>query len=388
MNHKENERLSRVGPGTPCGKMLRHYWWPIAASDHVFASPIKVRLLGEDLILFRDGSGGLGLLERHCAHRGASLEFGRVEERGLRCCYHGWLFDSAGRCIDQPCEPANSQMKTRIHQKAYAVRDYSGFVFAYLGPDPSPSLPRYDLLARTDCRKVVMGRDMHCNWMQRAENMVDALHVMTLHASVVPELAMVRPDSILWEEQWYGFRMALEYPNGIRDQHHHLFPAINRVNVCRVGQEPFQLLQFCVPVDDEESVAWQVWASDSGPHGVTAANFQKTVRGQPNRIEDGWWNIAERDQDDAAVDSQGPIANRTREHLGTSDRGIVMFRAMLKRSIEAVEQGRDPPGVIHDEDHGPIEFVTYKTELGTTPGVVRHVEEGKRLKIIAPFADA
>jgi 5,5'-dehydrodivanillate O-demethylase len=388
MNRKENERLTRVGPGTPGGEMLRRYWWPVAASDHVRGSPQKLRLLGEDLVLFRDGSGVPGLLELHCAHRGASLEYGRVEANGLRCCYHGWLYDAKGRCLDQPCEPKESRLKERIRQKAYPVRDYSGLVFAYLGPDPVPALPRHELLERTNCRKVVMGRDMHCNWMQRAENMLDALHVMSLHASVVPELAMLRPEKVEWEEQWYGVRMYLEYPNGIRDQHHHVFPSINRVNVCRVGQEPFQLLQYCVPIDDEESVAWQVWTSDAGPHTTTAANYQKTVRGEPGRIEDGWWNIAERDQDDAAVDSQGPVANRTREHLGSSDKGIAMFRSMVKRSIEAVAKGRDPAGVIRDENHAPIELVTFKTQLGEIPGIVRHVEEGQRLKVIAPYADA
>jgi 5,5'-dehydrodivanillate O-demethylase len=388
MVQSENDLYTRVGPGTPCGEMLRRYWWPVALSEQAGDSPVPVRLLGEDLVLFRDGGGAPGLLERRCAHRGASLEFGRVEEKGLRCCYHGWLYDTEGRCLDQPCEPKDSTYRNQVRQKAFPARDVSGFVFAYLGPDPVPAFPKYDLLFQ-NCDKVVMGRDMHSNWLQRAENMLDALHVMCLHAPLYPELALKRPDKVDWIERWYGFEMELEYPNGTRDRHHHVFPSANRVEILRAGQEPHQFMQWCVPIDDTRSVAWQIWAGPprQGPCTLTSAKYQATVAGEYKRVKDGWWNIWERDQDDAAVDSQGRITDRSREHLATSDLGIVKFRRMIGQAIEAVSKGEDPAGVVRagDGHDGLIDLQAYKTELGATPGQIRRPEIGKRLEVIAPY---
>ena len=387
LSREENEFLTRVGPGTPCGQMLRRYWWPIAVSEDVETAPIVVRLLGEDAVLFRDGSGALGLLDRHCAHRGASLEFGRVEAYGLRCCYHGWLYDRDGRCLDQPCEPPDSNFKDRVRQKAYPVREVSGIVFGYIGPLPAPSFPKYDLLFRDDCNKTVYGRDMHCNWLQRAENMLDMMHVMCLHASLYPELALTRPGTHEWTERWYGVQMDLSYPNGVEDRHHFVFPFINRVQVMRAGQEPFQFMQWVTPIDDAKCVSYQVWASEveNGPYSLRTGKYQATVPGEVKRVEDGWWNIWERDQDDAAADSQGVVADRTREHLGASDRGTIMLRKMIKDAIAANERGDDPPGILRDDAHEIIDLYAYKLALGGVAGEVRAPEVGERLGIVEPF---
>jgi 5,5'-dehydrodivanillate O-demethylase len=169
----ENEKLTRVGPGTPAGNMLRRYWWPIAVAEHLGPGPQLVKLLGEEFVLFRTKQGDLGLLDKHCCHRNASLEYGRVEENGLRCCYHGWLYDTQGKCLDQPCEPVFSDFKDKVRQGAYAVREVSGFIFAYIGPKPVPEFPRYDILFEPNCNKVVQGRDIHGNWLQRVDNMLD-----------------------------------------------------------------------------------------------------------------------------------------------------------------------------------------------------------------------
>jgi 5,5'-dehydrodivanillate O-demethylase len=388
MNKSDNERMTRVGPGTPCGEMLRRYWWPIGVSENVGKAPVPVRLLGEDLVLFRAGNGTLGLLDRRCSHRGASLEFGRVEERGIRCCYHGWLYDHKGKCLEQPCEPPTSTYKNEIQHKAYRVREASGLVFAYIGPDPMPEFPKYDLLTRSDLDKVVMGRDAHCNWFQRAENMLDALHVLCLHSTLYPELAMQRPDRTEYLEKWYGFQIELDYPNGTRDRHHVMFPSANRIQIARAGQQSFQFLQWCVPIDDTESMFYQIWASEpkEGKGSIKAAKYQKTVPGEYKRVEDGWWNIWERDQDDAAVDSQGRIADRSNEHLGTCDLGLVKFRKMVAQSIKAVESGKDPVGVIRagDGNDGFIDLHSWKTELDVKPGQVRAPEVGAKIGIIAP----
>lgn len=388
MDREENERLTRVGPGTPAGELLRRYWWPIAVSAQVPGPAQKMRLLGEDFVLFRLPDGSPGMLELQCAHRGASLEYGRVESNGIRCPYHGWLYDTRGRCLDMPCEPADTPLRQRIRQRACAVRDVSGFVFAYIGPDPVPEFPKYDLLVAENMDKVVQGRDVHTNWLQRAENMLDALHVMVLHASIYPELAMKRPDRCDWIEQWYGVQMELDYPGGVRDKHHYFFPAGNRIELARAGQAPHQFIQWCTPIDDETSVVFQMLASPAaqGKGTVTAAQYQKTVRGQYKRVEDGWWNIWERDQDDAIIDSQGIVANRSREHLASCDVGIVKFRRMLKESIERVARGEDPMGVVRKGDghDGVIELESYKT-LGATPGEIRQAELGRKLAVTAPY---
>jgi 5,5'-dehydrodivanillate O-demethylase oxygenase subunit len=148
MTPEENEMFTRVGRGTPAGEMLRRYWWPVWFSELVVSRPVPVRILGEDLILFRDATGETGLLDRRCPHRGASLELGRVEADGIRCCYHGWKFDRAGRCLDMPAEPENTPLKGEVRQTAYMTQEAGGLVFAYLGPRPAPLLPKYDLLFR------------------------------------------------------------------------------------------------------------------------------------------------------------------------------------------------------------------------------------------------
>ena len=383
----DNDLLTRVGPGTPCGDMLRRYWWPIGTSDEIGGEPTVVNLLGQTFVAFRDGRGHAGMLDRKCCHRGASLEYGRVEEEGLRCCYHGWLFDRNGRCLDQPCEPEDSNFKTRVRQGAYPVHEVSGLVFAYIGPGDSPAFPKYDLLYNDQCNKTVYGRDMQSNWLQRVENMLDMLHVMCLHASLYPELAFKRPDYYDWTERWYGVQMDLTYPNGTEDRHHYVFPFINRVQVMRAGQEPYQFMQWVSPQDDTRCISYQVWASEAeeGPYSLQTGKFQHTVRGEYKRVEAGFWNIWERDQDDVAADSQGVIADRTDEHLGVSDRGIILLRKMIQDAIEAVKRGEDPPGILRDPGHDIIDLYAWKTELGAEPGKVRAADVGKKLEIIQPF---
>ena len=201
LSNEENELLTRVGPGTPAGEMLRRYWWPVGFSEEVKpkGAPVKVRLLGEDFVLFRDGGGELGLLELHCSHRGTSLEFGRVEDNGIRCCYHGWLYDRRGKCLEQPAEPEDSTFKDRIQHPAYHAQEAAGLVFAYIGPEPAPLLPGYDLLVRSDGCRVVGGGEEFCNWLQRAENSADGAHSIALHAAGYPNMAMKRP-TINWEQ--------------------------------------------------------------------------------------------------------------------------------------------------------------------------------------------
>ena len=159
MTPEENDMLTRVGAGTPGGEMLRRYWWPVWFEEKIENKPIMVRLLGEDFVLFRDGSGKIGMLDHICAHRRTSLQFGRVEERGIRCCYHGWLYGADGQCLEMPAEPPGSRLCEEVKQRAVPVQVAAGLVFAYLGPLPAPILPRYDLLALEECDRIVWASD-------------------------------------------------------------------------------------------------------------------------------------------------------------------------------------------------------------------------------------
>jgi 5,5'-dehydrodivanillate O-demethylase len=181
LSAEKNERLTRVGPGTPMGELLRRYWWPIATHDVATRVPVKRRLLGEDLVLYRDGSGTVGLLAEQCPHRRAALWLGAAEEVGLRCGYHGWRFDADGRCLEQPGEPAESTFRDRIRATAYPVQELGGLVFAYLGPAPVPQLPRYDLFVWDDAWRDIGHAELPCNFVQIMENSVDPYHVEWLH---------------------------------------------------------------------------------------------------------------------------------------------------------------------------------------------------------------
>jgi 5,5'-dehydrodivanillate O-demethylase oxygenase subunit len=353
LTREENERITRVGPGTPGGAMLRRYWWPVAFSAELTDRPMAVRLLGEDLVLFRAGDG-LGLLDRYCAHRQASLEYGRVEGDCIRCCYHGWLYAPDGRCVEQPAEPPTSTYHERVHQTAYQAQELGGLVFAYLGPTPAPLLPRYDVLCRDDGTRILQGRGGLCNWLQSVENAIDMTHLSWLHASVYPDFAG-RRCSCEWERTAYGFRGTLHVA-GLPEPKvsYTIFPAHNRFAQARVGTEPSQRMLFRVPVDDTNTNHYMVVfephprdATDR-PFALKTEGLRGVEPGKYDRTEDAWWGIGSQDQDRVVQESQGAIVDRSLEHLGSSDRGIIMLREALLGAINAVECGEDPFGVIRD----------------------------------------
>src|ERR671924_1239531 len=181
LSFEENEALTRVGPQTPGGEMLRRYWHPIAFAKELKGRPKHRRILGEDLVLFRDDAGRLGLLASRCSHRGTSLEFGHIEDGGLRCCYHGWLYDVEGRVLETPGEPPTSTFKERLRQPSYKAQELGGVIFVYMGPEPAPLLPRYDVLVREDGVRTRRARTVNCNLFQMIENSVDQNHLKWLH---------------------------------------------------------------------------------------------------------------------------------------------------------------------------------------------------------------
>ena len=351
MQQSENELLTRIGPGTRMGNLMRRYWWPIGFTDKVTDEPVPVRILGEDLVLFRNGEGKLGLIARYCAHRLASLELGRVEKNGIRCCYHGWLYGNDGQCLEMPAEEPNCPLIKDVKLAAYKTEELGGMIFAYMGPDPAPLLPRYDLLVRDDMDRTLSASIEHCNWLQRAENGVDKYHSMALHAPVYPSIALKRPLDVQWEKLWYGFRQTAVYSDKVKNTSHFIFPSHTRRYNARVKETPSHYLHLRVPVDDENTLTFYAKAVETGGSKgkLTTEGFEPMPqRGVYNRIKDGWWNIASHDQDRAAQETQGVIADRTKEYLAPSDRAIVQLRKILLDSIDAIEHGKDPFGILRD----------------------------------------
>ena len=358
MTPEQNETLTRVGPGTPGGEMLRRYWWPVGYAEDIQNKPVPVRHLGEEFVLFRDGAGNIGMLDISCAHRRASLEFGRVEDRGLRCCYHGWLWDAEGHCLEMPAEPADSTFYQKVRQRAASVQVVAGMIFVYIGPDPVPVLPRYDLLARDDCDRTIWASDDHCNWAQKAENGMDAAHSQALHASVYPSIALQRPD-VDYVKTWYGFRIQSNYPDGNINIVHDVFPSSTRRRNARAGSIPSDFFHIRVPIDDTTTRTFFIESKfkPEGPYARECRGIKKSVRGVYDRVEDGWWGLSSEDQDRAAQESQGPIHDRTREMLATSDRGVIMWRKVAFDSIQAVSEGRDPQGIMRDASDASDEII-------------------------------
>ena len=373
LSRQENDLLTSVGPGTPCGEMLRRYWWPIGFSELVTEkqTPTKVRLLGEDFVLFRDGARRLGLLELHCSHRGTSLEFGRVEDQGIRCCYHGWLYDVAGRCLEQPAEPAESTFKDRILHPAYRVQEIAGFIFAYLGPDPAPLLPRYDLFLEENGERIIGAGTEYCNWLQRAENSVDQTHLVALHAPEYPQMALKRPE-IGWQKTVYGAKVTMHVPGVSKPKHSHwVFPSHTRHTTARKDRVPDHAIRFRVPTDDTTTKTFWLRftpndeANRGRPLRLKTVGFEDDKPGIYTRVDDGWWGIASHDQDRVAQESQGEIYDRTREHLGASDEGVILLRQTIKESIEAVRQGQDPFWILRSSvENNKITFDASMAEIG------------------------
>jgi 5,5'-dehydrodivanillate O-demethylase oxygenase subunit len=362
---EENAAMTEVGPGTKCGALLRRYWMPICpAAELTPAKPKRrVRLMGENLVLFRDGSGRHGLVPEQCPHRRASLYHGFVEEDGLRCAYHGWKVDVAGTCLEQPFEPAGSPLKAEACVRAYPVQQLAGLLFAYLGPDPAPLLPRWETAVRKDGTRAITVLPLHnCNWLQAQENSVDPVHTYYLHAHTLMLQArdkraqdyFHRPIEkfefdLVHEPAWTGVRKRRTYGGDNPEQelgHPAVFP-----NILINPQNEELVIHWRVPVDDRHtSIIWLRFSPsrDGGEVEQADADIPLTYLPHP-RQSDGEYDLRDfPGQDLMAWETQGPVFDRTTELLGTSDRGVVMWRKLLLEQIAEVAAGRDPVGVIRD----------------------------------------
>lgn len=360
LTQEQNDRLTRVGPGTPAGDLLRRYWLPVAvARELTEEQPVHlVRMLGENLALFRDRSGAVGLIDDRCAHRGASLSYGRVEERGLACAYHGWLYDVEGNCLETPAEPRDSRFRLTVRQKAYPVRRFIGLYWTYMGPQPQPLIPDYDLWARRDGKRAIHVQPrLDCNWFQAMENSVDPAHLPVLHQDTAlrgrtpASVARGFTDDVAGFE-FYEFPLGImkrrTYTSGHSDEHPLIFPNILRQANCT---------QIRVPIDDTHTRIFFVrfhrnedgrMEDDAEPEVEYVAPYKDPpdalhpfARFRMDQVQC---------QDHMAWETQGPIADRTTERLATSDRGIVMLREMMNREMDRMEAGNDPKGVMRDPE--------------------------------------
>jgi 5,5'-dehydrodivanillate O-demethylase len=372
LSQAENEFMTQTGAGTPAGEMLRRYWWPIEFSDHIKDKPVRVRLLGEDFVLFRDGTGKVGMLDLQCPHRLTSLEYGRVEAEGLRCCYHGWLFARDGQCLETPAERPESTFKDRVRANAYEACDLGGFVFVYIGPKPAPVLPRYDVLLREDGQRVIGCDEDYCNWLQKAENGADLPHLPFLHAGVYPKMAMKTPLGYDYEDTDYGFKCILKMPELPPRIIHMVLPTHSRISTTpRVGVLPSHDMRFRVPIDDHLTYSFWIhfYPKTDGAFEQDIKGFTGKKPGIYPHAPDGYWNIPSFEQDRVAQETQGLVTDRTREHLAESDRGIVILRRKLRDSIDAVAKGGDPLHVMRGaaDDHVLKFEMTMKEAEYVTP---------------------
>jgi nitrite reductase/ring-hydroxylating ferredoxin subunit len=358
-----NETLAAVGPGTPCGELLRRYWQPVALADSVRSEPRKVRILGEDLVLFRDRKGRAGLLYPRCMHRGTSLYYGRVEQDGIRCCYHGWLFDVQGNCLDQPCEPDHGRHRETARQPWYPVEERYGLVFAYLGPPRRrPQLPAYDNLETLGPGESLWrsyggfgatGDDslnvVPYSWLHMNDNVMDPFHVQVLHSTFstvqfVPQFAVMPKVDFFETEAGVCYSAVRQLPDGreVDRVSSWLLPNIMSVPDVTLKAGPSSGISWVVPVDDSHYVQAMV------------ARVPKDAPFR-NMLFNGktWGQMSEAEHrntpgDYEAQAGQGPVTLHSDEHLVTSDRGIMMLRRMLLQQMEVVAAGGDPTGVSFD----------------------------------------
>ena len=368
-----DRELTAVGPTTPCGEWMRRAWQPIAMTSEVDDLPIALRVLGEDLVLFRDKSGRLGLLHKHCSHRGASLEYGVIMEQGISCCYHGWHFDVDGRILDTPAEPPESQIKHRLRHGAYPVAEMDGLIFAWMGPpDAMTPLPIYDTWRIDGTTAVPFSIEMPCNWLQVYENTQDPVHVVYLHTRMSgaqfgdasgeeqvidyreTPLGMVNVQTRRWRGHLWTRMVETILPNA--NQTGAIWEAADQEKIFQRSS----LMRWMVPIDDTRTMilGWRYFRPELDPDGQgDPSKVGKQSIDFIGQVEDRPYAERQRQPGDYEVQvSQRPIAVHALENLASSDRGVAALRRLIRRSIRAV--GSTPVGST------PVESAT-QSEEGT-----------------------
>jgi nitrite reductase/ring-hydroxylating ferredoxin subunit len=380
---KHDSELTEVRRGTPMGELLRRYWHPVGLVTDATDTPRQVRALGEDLILFRDGTGRPGLVHARCCHRGSTLYYGKVEATGIRCCYHGWLFDVEGQCLDQPCEPEGGRQRDKIRQPWYPVQECYDLIFAYMGPpNRKPILPRYECLEVMDEGEFVEADDssiggggprlIPCNWLQHFENVVDPLHVPILHGTFSGMQftnAMAALPTVSYEISDIGVKVRSSRPadNGqvFKRVTEAVLPTLRVVPNPRVAQYArVESIGWVLPIDD---VSFRIYVAGRVKAAGDLGRMRSKFAGK------FWWDLTEEEHrahpgDYESQVGQGKIAAHSEEHLVSSDEGIAILRRLLRRQVRTVAEGNDPIGVSFDPNAPPVVFeASNQIQMNTPP---------------------
>ena len=366
-----DEALTLVRRGTPMGELLRRYWHPIGIASDAARVPRRISAWGEELILFRDPAGRPGLLHPRCAHRGASLYYGKVEEGGLRCCYHGWMFDVEGRCIDQPCEPVRGVARANVRQPWYPLEERYGLIFAYMGPpERRPALPRYACLEELDAGEWIEADDssigsggpviVPCNWLQHFENVVDPFHVPVLHGSFSgPQFVemMGQLPEVSFSLSGRGVKSVQRRPGEqgklFERVTEAVIPTLRVVPSPRVGAfQSVESIGWVLPMDD---TTMRIYVAGRVREAGALARMKSSFNGK------SWFELTEAEHQEFPGDyeaqvSQGSITLHAEEHLATTDRGVALLRRMLRKQVAIVAEGGDPIGVSFEADAAPVRF--------------------------------
>lgn len=410
LSKEQNDLLTQTGAGTAGGRFMRSYWQPVATSDElpVGGPPRPVRVFGEDLVLFRDEEGRIGLLAIHCAHRAVDLSYGRVEDGGLRCLYHGWLYDVNGRCLEQPGEPAGSTFKDRVRQRSYPCQEKGGLIFAFMGEGEPPLLPAYEFLEVPEENRWITTTIHNCNYQQANEGNFDPIHTSFLHkmfkegewtarkskavlgADLSPNQlygADVAPRQEL-EETDFGLRVYSIRQVGpgkyYRRVTNLILPSIAAVPG-QTGGEGYTV-NWYVPIDDTHHLKYRIMFSRERPldrewfmqqdakeikpdHEMTrtAENRYLQDREEMNGVSFSGMGPNFQAQDSWAAETAGPIQDRTVERLGQSDRALIQMRRVLLRAIEDIVDGGEARHIVRDPARNDMSHLIAVADMITDP---------------------
>ncbi|MGH7812132.1 MAG: Rieske 2Fe-2S domain-containing protein [Candidatus Binatia bacterium] len=378
LSREDNDLITQTSPGTPAGNLMRRYWIPTLLSDEIPAPdcpPVRVRLLGEELVAFRDTQRRIGLIGEHCAHRGTSLYFGRNEECGLRCVYHGWKYDVEGNVVDTPAEPGDSDFKKKLRHTAYPVHETNGIIYAYLGPrEKIPLFPNYEWtqvpLEYTYVTKCLL----ECNYLQGLEGECDSSHLSFLHRAFTNERnqALYKSDtSPVYETEDTDFGVRLIATRGFDNQQYirvsaFVMPAYGCVPAGRPTNEleGYEIHTY-VPADDTHCWRYDIGyrrdraVRDDEVHRRTQIrpDYSKIRNARNNYLQDrqmqkhvNFTGIEDfLNHDACATESMGPIFDRSKEHVGVSDKAVIAVRKFLLTAIKELQRGIEPPHIVRED---------------------------------------
>ncbi len=401
---EHNELLTRTAAGTPMGELMRRYWIPALLSEEIperDCAPVRVPILSEKLVAFRDSNGRVGLVGEHCMHRGTLLFFGRNEECGLRCIYHGWKYDADGNVLDTPAEPAGSDFKSKLKHVAYPTVEAAGIVFAYLGPrDKMPLFPNYEWALLPKDQTYVTKALMDCNYLQGLEGECDSSHLSFLHreftASGRRQLFALDSSPVYeTEETDFGVRLIATRKAGPETQYVRVSSFVMPIS-CWVPARNRET-HIYVPVDDQHAWRYDLgFLQDRKPtvedwnrKTQIGPDYRKLRNLENNYLQDrqlqktttytGIENFL--NHDGCATESMGPIFDRTREHLGVSDKAVIAVRKYLIDTVKAFQAGKEPPHIVRAAQNN--RFPHIDTFAQTIPAKISWREQFGHLKVSA-----